>query len=163
MKPFTKSPDGQPHRSHSPTHSHFTQNDLMIAQLARSKEKRLGFKLSGKLTDEDYKHFVPAIDAAIAFYGKVRILAEFDNFHGWDLHALWDDLKFTSTHFSAIERIALVADTTEKDWMSAICKPFTAAEVRSFTRTQLGDAWDWLESTMPLAQADALQMLDNGE
>ena len=32
----------------------------MIEQLSRGTGKVLGFKMSGKLHDEDYKHFVPA-------------------------------------------------------------------------------------------------------
>lgn len=135
----------------------------MIKPLARSQRKCLGFKLSGKLHDEDYKHFVPAIDAAIASHGKVRILAEFDDFRGWDLHALWDDLRFTTTHFSAIERVALIGHTTGEGWMSAICKPFTAAEVRFFTKERIDDAWHWLESALPLIEPNPMQMSDNGE
>src|SRR5262249_33261539 len=50
----------------------------------------LGFKLSGKLHGEDYKQFVPMVDEAIAQSDKVRLLAKFHDFHGWDLHALWD-------------------------------------------------------------------------
>ena len=65
----------------------------MIEQLHQTSEKVLGFKMSGKLHDEDYKRFVPLVDAAIAKDGKVRLLAQFHDFHGWDLHALWDDIK----------------------------------------------------------------------
>jgi len=32
----------------------------MIEQIPQSSEKVLGFKLSGKLHDEDYKNFVPS-------------------------------------------------------------------------------------------------------
>jgi hypothetical protein len=55
----------------------------MIEQLPSPSDKVLGFKLSGKLHDEDYKKFVPAIDAA-AGTGKVRLLAsEIDNAWAW--------------------------------------------------------------------------------
>ena len=37
----------------------------MIEPLERSEGNVLGFKLSGKLHDDDYKTFVPAVDAAI--------------------------------------------------------------------------------------------------
>jgi hypothetical protein len=62
--------------------------------------------MSGKLHDEDYQKFVPAIDAAAARHGKVRLLAQFHDFHGWDAHALWDDIKFATTHCTKIDRIA---------------------------------------------------------
>jgi hypothetical protein len=48
----------------------------MIEQLPESRGKILGFKMSGKLHDEDYKTFVPLIDSA-AKEGKVQRLAQF--------------------------------------------------------------------------------------
>jgi len=38
----------------------------MIEQLPTSSPRIVGFKLSGKLHDADYKTFVPAVDAALA-------------------------------------------------------------------------------------------------
>ena len=49
----------------------------MIEQLQSTSPKVLGFKMSGKLHDEDYKTFVPMIDDAVAKQGKIRLLAQF--------------------------------------------------------------------------------------
>jgi hypothetical protein len=38
----------------------------MIQQLPQSSANVLGFRLSGKLHDEDHKKFVPVVDAAVA-------------------------------------------------------------------------------------------------
>ena len=115
----------------------------MIEQLPSPSEKILGFKLSGKLHDEDYKTFVPAIDAA-AQDGKVRLLAQFHDFSGWDIKALWDDIKFSTTHCTKIERIALVGEKAWEKWMSAVCKPFTMAKIKYFDASQIADAQKWL-------------------
>ncbi|MBY0524304.1 MAG: STAS/SEC14 domain-containing protein [Gemmataceae bacterium] len=117
----------------------------MIEQLSESAGKVLGFKLSGKLHDEDYKHFVPAVDAAVAQHGKTRILAQFHDFHGWDMHALWDDIKFSTTHCTKIERLALVGETTWEKWMAKVCKPFTMAKVQYFSEDKIDDAWKWIK------------------
>ncbi len=117
----------------------------MIEQLSRSSGKVIGFKMSGKLHDEDYKHFVPLVDAAIAQQGKVRMLAQFHDFHGWDLHALWDDTKFSTTHCSKIERIALVGEKKWEEYMAKVCKPFTMAKIEYFDAAKIEDAWKWLE------------------
>lgn len=116
----------------------------MIEQLPQSSDKALGFKMSGKLHDEDYKKFVPMIDNAIAKDGKVRLLALFHDFHGWDMHALWDDIKFSTTHCTKIERIALVGEKNWEKWMAMVCKPFTMAKVRYFDVSQQDAAWAWL-------------------
>ena len=117
----------------------------MITKLEKTKDSVLGFTLSGKLHDEDYSHFVPAVDAAIAEHGKVRLLAHFVDFHGWDLHALWDDIKFSTTHCTKVERIALVGDKLWEEWMAKVCKPFTMAKIRYFDVSELDAAWAWIE------------------
>jgi hypothetical protein len=117
----------------------------MIEPLVSTSDKVLAFKLSGKLHDEDYKTFVPMVDDAITRHGKVRLLAMFHDFHGWDAHALWDDIKFSTTHCNKIERIALVGETKWEEWMAKVCKPFTMAAIRYFDASQLDAARQWLE------------------
>jgi hypothetical protein len=116
----------------------------MIEEIPQRFKGVLGFKLSGKLQDADYKEFVPLVDAAIAKEGKARILAQFHDFHGWDAHALWDDIKFSTTHCTKIERIALVGDKEWQKWMSRVCKPFTMAKIRYFDAAQIEAAEAWL-------------------
>jgi hypothetical protein len=116
----------------------------MIEQLTQKSDQILGFKLSGKLHDEDYKKFVPVVDAAAAKHGKIRMLAWFHDFHGWDMHALWDDIKFSTTHCTKIERIALVGEKTWEKWMSTVCKPFTMAKIRYFEAADIEVAKSWL-------------------
>jgi SpoIIAA-like len=116
----------------------------VIEEMPTTSDKVLAFKMSGKLHDGDYKTFVPMIDAAIARLGKVRLLALFHDFQGWDLHALWDDTKFATTHCTKIERIALVGDKTWEKWMAKVCKPFTMAKLRYFDVSEMDAALAWL-------------------
>jgi hypothetical protein len=118
----------------------------MIETLPDSKPGVLGFKLSGKLHDADYQHFVPTVDAAIKQSGKIRLIAQFHDFHGWDAHALWDDTKFSMTHMTQIERIALVGEKRWEEWMAKICKPFTKAHIQYFDAADIAKAWAWLET-----------------
>jgi hypothetical protein len=116
----------------------------MIEQLPEGTGKVLAFRLSGKLHDTDYKTFVPLVDASIAQHGKVRMLVVFEEFHGWDLHALWDDMQFATTHCTKIERIALVGDRKWEEFMAKVCKPFTMAKIYYFDVSLLSDAWAWI-------------------
>ena len=116
----------------------------MIEQLTDMPAHTVGFKLSGKLHDKDYKTFVPLVDAELAREGKVNILAQFHDFHGWDLHALWDDIKFSTTHCTKIDRIALVGDRTWEKWMAKVCKPFTLAKIQYFDAADIDKASAWL-------------------
>lgn len=116
----------------------------MIEMLTGLPPHVVGFKLSGKLHDEDYKTFVPLIDAELAKEGKVNVLAQFHDFKGWDMHALWDDTKFATTHCTKINRIALVGEKTWEKWMAAVCKPFTMAKVKYFDVSEIDAAKTWL-------------------
>ncbi|HVM49641.1 MAG TPA: STAS/SEC14 domain-containing protein [Candidatus Acidoferrum sp.] len=119
----------------------------MIEQLSRSGGRVLGFRMSGKLHDEDYQQFLPLVETAMQANGKVRLLALFQDFHGWDLHAVWDDTKFAARHRSDVERIALVGEKAWEKWMALVCKPFTKAEIRYFDAADVESAWKWLEGT----------------
>jgi hypothetical protein len=116
----------------------------MIEQLTGLPADTVGFRLSGKLHDEDYKKFTPLVDAEIAKEGKVNLLAEFHSFHGWDAKALWDDIKFATTHCTKIKRIAMVGDKTWQKWMAIVCKPFTLAKIRYFDVAEIEAAKKWL-------------------
>ena len=81
-----------------------------------------------------------------------KALAQFEDFHGWDLHAAWDDFKFGLKHYSDFERIAMVGETKWEAWMSRVCKPFTKAKVRYFSNSEVDKAWNWLqEGVQPMA------------
>lgn len=116
----------------------------MIELLTGLPAHTVGFKLSGKLHDEDYKKFVPLVDAELTAASKVNVLAQFHDFHGWDLHALWDDIKFSTTHCAKIKRVAIVGDKTWEKWMAAVCKPFTLATVRYFDAAAIDAAKSWI-------------------
>src|ERR1041384_4679067 len=102
--------------------------------------------VSGKLVKEDYARFVPQIEALIQRVGKLRILLVMKDFHGWDLGAVWEDIKFDVRHFSDIEKLAMVGDAKWERWMAGFCKPFTTAEIRYFDESQQDAAREWLEN-----------------
>jgi hypothetical protein len=104
----------------------------------------LGIQVSGKLTHEDYRQFVPEFERLIQEHGKIRILFEMTDFHGWEFAALWDDIKFDAKHFPHIERLAMVGDKKWEKGMSVFCRPFTTAQIRYFDRDSLDEAREWL-------------------
>jgi len=88
----------------------------MTVELNETDEgKVLTIKVVGKLTKEDYKIFVPKVDQLIQRFGKVRILFEMKDFHGWSAGALWQDIKFDIKHFRDIERCLLYTSPSPRD------------------------------------------------
>jgi len=113
----------------------------------RDGGKLLEVAVSGKLTHVDYVQFVPAFERLAKAHGKMRVLFNMTDFHGWEVAALWDDIKFDIKHFADIERLAMVGDTRWERWMAAFCQPFTTAAIRYFEGTKLDDARQWLASS----------------
>jgi len=102
-------------------------------------------RLTGKLSKEDYQRFVPEVERLIREHGKVRVLVEMHDFHGWEMGALWEDIKFDMHHFRDIERIAMVGESKWQAGMAKFCAPFTTAKIRYFEHGQEEAARQWLE------------------
>ena len=117
----------------------------MIETIETDSPKVVGLKLRGKLHDDDYKQLVPKMETILTAEGKVRLFVEFEDFHGWDFHAAWDELRFGLKHYSDFERIAMVGDRKWEKWMAGFCKPFTKATVRYFDKSEVEAAWQWLQ------------------
>ena len=117
----------------------------MTVELHETDEgKVLTIKAEGKLSKEDYETFVPKVEQLIRQFGKIRILFEMKDFHGWDASALWQDIKFDIRHFKDIERLALVGDKKWEKGMGVFCKPFTTAKVKYFDVNEADKAQDWI-------------------
>jgi hypothetical protein len=101
-------------------------------------------RLTGTLTAEDYARFVPEVERMIQAHGKIRLMVEMRDFHGWNLGALWEDTKFAVKHFADVERCAFVGERKWQEWMSTFFRPFTAAEIRYFPSEKVDDAVNWL-------------------
>ena len=117
----------------------------MAVQLTeKNGGKVLEVAVSDKLTHNDYEHFVPAFERLVSQQGKIRVLFEMTDFHGWEMAALWDDIKFDLKHFADIERLAMVGDKRWERGMAAFCRPFTRATIRYFAAARIDEGRRWL-------------------
>lgn len=106
--------------------------------------KLLSVHVSGKLTKEDYAHFVPEFERLVQLHGKLRVFFDMTDFHGWEAGAIWEDIKFDMKHFADIERLAMAGEKKWQSGMAAFCKPFTTATIRYFDHTDAAAAKQWL-------------------
>jgi hypothetical protein len=118
---------------------------MAIELREKNDGKLMEVQVSGKLVHEDYQRFVPEFERLAEQHGKIRVLFEMVDFHGWKAAALWDDIKFDLKHFSDIERLAMVGDKKWEEGMSVFCRPFTTAKIRYFDHEAIGEARAWLE------------------
>lgn len=105
----------------------------------------LGFEAIDEVEEEDYENvLVPAIEAAIAEHGKVRLVYvlghEFDEYEG---DAVWEDIKLGTRHPASFERIAVVTDAS---WAGPAVKIFSVllpGKARAFRLHELDAAKNW--------------------
>ena len=119
----------------------------MAVELIENPEaKLLEVTASGKLSSEDYETLEPGVDKLIEGSGKIKILFIMHDFHGWDMGAVWEDIKFATRHCRDIERIAMVGEHAWEKWMATICKPFTLSKIKYFDAGEEEAARAWLVS-----------------
>jgi hypothetical protein len=105
----------------------------------------LGLQAIDDVEEEDYRDVVvPAIEAAIAEHGKVRLVyvlgPEFDEYED---DAAWEDLKLGVRHPASFERIAIVTDAR---WAAPILKILSVlwpGQARAFPLADLEGAKRW--------------------
>ncbi|TWU56370.1 SpoIIAA family protein [Rubripirellula reticaptiva] len=110
--------------------------------------KIIEIQVSGKLSKEAYEAFLPMTEAKITEFGRVRMLVILTNFHGWDVSALWEDIKFDFKHHGRIERLAIVGESKWEKGMAAFCKPFTSAKIQYFDIAEVTNAREWIDADM---------------
>ena len=119
----------------------------MAVELVENAEARtLEVSVSGKLSADDYETLEPGVDKLIESSGKIKILFIMRDFHGWDLGAVWEDIKFATRHCRDIEKVAMVGEKTWEKWMATICKPFTMSSIKYFDAGEDDAARQWLTS-----------------
>lgn len=118
----------------------------MMMKLEQSSSDRLGFLVSGMLTDNDYKNFlIPQVRQALLHHDRIRLLFLLEGFRGWELQAAWDDLIFGLEINHRVERLAVLGSQDWERWMAQLAKPFTYGEIQFYQLNELEQAWQWID------------------
>ena len=116
----------------------------MFEKMSASSKNVIGFRMTGKLTNADYKALAPEFEDGIKRYGKIRLLWLLEDFHGWEPRAAWDDYDYWRKYGKEIERVAIVGNKRWEEWMTKLAQLFMKGGVKYFDESQLDDAWAWV-------------------
>jgi hypothetical protein len=121
----------------------------MIEILPQSSETCIGFKISGKLSVDDYDRLLPKLDEGIAAHGKISLLVLMGDFEGWaSLDAAKADFKLGTQQYRQVERTAFVGEKKWQEWMVKLMDPFTRrVDERYLDLDRLDEAWQWIEES----------------
>ena len=118
----------------------------MIEVLSESTATCVGFKISGKVSAEDFDVMVPKLDEAISAHGKVNLLMVMGDFEGISgLDAFKADFNFGTHQYRKVDKAAFVGDKKWLNWVVKIMDPFTRrTDEKLFASNQLEEAWQWV-------------------
>ncbi|NIV40102.1 MAG: STAS/SEC14 domain-containing protein [Anaerolineae bacterium] len=119
----------------------------MIEILGESTPGCIGFKVSGKLTAEDYDLLLPRLDEAIEAQGRINLLVVMGGFDGWaGLEAAKADFELGTHQYRQVDRAAFVGEKRWQKWAINMMDPFTRRTVeRFFDPEHLDEAWEWVK------------------
>ncbi len=136
----------------------------MIERLKESSSGVLGFKVTGKMTDEDIKGFEPQIEFLLRErkHKPIGILADLSQMRGAELKARWDEMRFLQKHTDHIARMAVVGADRWEEAMALLTAGAAVlqAETRYFDESEILRAWEWVRTSkhaedMPVRQISA--------
>ncbi|HEY7660794.1 MAG TPA: STAS/SEC14 domain-containing protein [Actinomycetota bacterium] len=122
----------------------------MIEPIDGAPSGILAFKAVGTVEASDYEGVLtPAIEAAIAEHGKVRLVYELGpEYEGYSAGAAWDDLKLWMPHLSTWERCAVVTDHTMMADAIRLFRPIMPGDIKVFPVSELDDALTWAAASL---------------
>lgn len=118
----------------------------MFRKIYDSDPATVSFITTGTLTDFDCQtQLMPEVNSAIERSGHINLLWKMEGFEGWELMALWDELRLALKTRDAIDRIALVGEQQWQQRLPRLLEPLTHAEVRFFDADHFEDARRWVK------------------
>lgn len=119
----------------------------MIERLKESGGWVYGFKVAGKITEQDVKAFEPQMEYAIRDRGKrpLGIVIDATEFKGMDWNARWEELRFLHKYSDHIARVALVGASKWEEVKNLVIGATVLAEANTayFHADEMQQAWMW--------------------
>lgn len=109
-------------------------------------KKVITITVSGALKGPDYQRVMPQLEALFKQHGTLRFYIKLVNFSGFDMGALWQEIKFDAKHMNQYGKTAIVGDKKWEEWATKLSSLFFTPEVKFFYDDQASPAWDWVNA-----------------
>ena len=118
----------------------------MIEKLSKSSGNVLDYKLSGKITKEDYVTLTADVEALLQQQNSIHLLLDLETFKGEEIKAMGTKLGFRGDYRRIIPKMAIVGDKKWQKWLTAFIDPnYYERETQFFSSTEREAAWEWLQ------------------
>lgn len=99
---------------------------------------------SAKVTDKDYEELLPVLDNMLATYERPKFFIILNHFEGWEVSAIWTDMKYGLKHRGEFGAMAIVGDNITQKWLAQFSDIFFPTDIHYFKKTEESQARDWL-------------------
>jgi hypothetical protein len=101
-------------------------------------------RFGGKITGEEYKRFLDAVDERLKAQDKINMVADLSEFEFYgDFEAFKEDFHFGIHEYRHVERAAFVGDQKWIELFIKLLGPFYRATEKHFPAGRLEDACAW--------------------
>lgn len=108
----------------------------------------LKIEIKSKLTKDDFIKIGDEADKLIKMYGKIHLLLNAHDFHGWEnFSALKTHLNFVKNHHEKVEKIAFIPGYMWQRCLIYFVSILVEPEIKVFDKNRLSEALDWLKQS----------------
>ncbi|MHB8896647.1 MAG: SpoIIAA family protein [Candidatus Geothermincolia bacterium] len=116
----------------------------MVEVLQASTEQCVVVKFGGRISGEEYKTFLEAVDGRLKVRERISMVADLSEFEFYgDFESFKEDFHFGTHEYRKIERAAFVGNRKWIDLFLKLSGPFYKAEEKHFVSGELDDAIAW--------------------
>ncbi len=106
----------------------------------------IGFRLNGRIEDEEFDEITEKIEEMLEEHNKLRVYAEIEKIGGMSVNTFMKDIHFKLKHWRDFEKEAVVSDKGWlESWVGIADKLFPHIEVKHFSTDEKEEAKEWLK------------------
>ncbi len=118
----------------------------MITPIDFQNDNIVGFRMTGKITQDDIKPWADKLDRKGDQLGKLRVYVEADDMDAVTAKAALADMKFDVTHLGDFDKAAFVSDDTWTKISTFLADLVPSINAKQFSLDEKEAARQWIKS-----------------
>lgn len=114
-----------------------------MINIDNSTERLVIASVLGEFTLADFSEIEKAIEFALKFQGKAKLLLDLTDMLGFTLDVAWQEIRFTHQHAHEFDRIAIVTNDQWLQWSAWLPSNLTDADLQVFE--DYDSALEWIQ------------------
>ena len=112
---------------------HSRQDDILL------------IRVTGTVSRRDVDLAMPEMENALKLAeNPLRLMIRLEDFEGWEIGGLWENMTSTMQHRNGFDRIAVTGESTLEKWGTMLAVPFAGSDLRFFPQEREDAAREWL-------------------